>query len=67
MNMKEVISIKYGRNTIAWTKIIHQVQDLLGAKIHTSYKILSTFQGHRNPHVQNIWNLIFFIWKDKVI
>ena len=29
-------------------------------------QMLSKFQGHKNPHGQNVWNLIFFIWKDKV-
>ena len=30
-------------------------------------KILSSFQGHKNSHGQNFWNLIFFIWKGKAI
>ena len=30
-------------------------------------KILSTFQGHKNPHGQNFWNLIFFSFEKKKI
>ena len=42
MGMNEVISIKYGCNIVAWTKLMHprhQVRDLGDAKIHTSSKI----------------------------
>ena len=42
MAIKVVISIKYGWNTIGWAKIRHLrhfVQDLLGAKVHTSCRI----------------------------
>ena len=30
-------------------------------------RILSTFQGLKNPYGQNFWNSIFFFWKDKLI
>ena len=39
--MKKVIYIKYGWNTIVWTKIMHlghKVQNLLGVQIHTTAK-----------------------------
>ena len=35
-----------------WCQNPYQLQNL---------KILSTFQGHKNPHGQNFLNLIFFI------
>ena len=40
--MKEVISVKYGWNTMAWGKTMdqeHKIKNLLGVKIHTSCKI----------------------------
>ena len=42
MDMKAVIFIKYGRNTITWADIMHlkhEVQDLWSVKIHTRCKI----------------------------
>ena len=72
--MKEVISIKYGWNTIALAEIMylgHQVQNLQDVKTHTSWlqnlKILLTFQGHKNKnrHGQNFWKLNFFLSEKK--
>ena len=60
----KVVSIKYGWSTIVLAKIRylrHFVQNLLGVKVHTSYKI-SKFQ----THIDKIFGiLIFFILKKK--
>ena len=71
--MKEVISTKYGWNTIAWAKIIHSGTYIqVHAIIKTSskltrcqnpyqlqnLKILLKFQGHKNPHRWIVWNFL---------
>ena len=63
MVINEVISIKYGWNTIVWTKIMYpgQVQDLLDIKIRTSCKTSNFcwyFRGtttHKMSKVLGIW------------
>ena len=47
-----------GPNSCIWDIMskIYQLQNL---------KIFSTFQGHKNPHGQNFWNLIFFFLSEK--
>ena len=39
---------------LMWCQNPYQQQNL---------KILSTVQGHKNPHAQNFWNLIFIYLK----
>ena len=56
MDIKVVISIKYGWNTIVWAPMRHQrhfVQNLLGVKVHTSCKIPKFWQhfGAKKTHV----------------
>ena len=63
MGLNEVISIKYGWNTIPWNKIIipgHLVQDLLHVKIHTSCKISKFCQDFRGTKMH--MGKIFGIW-----
>ena len=59
----KVVSIKYGWSTIVLAKIRylrHFVQNLLGVKVHTSYKI-SKFQ----THIDKIFEFEFFLYKKK--
>ena len=60
IDIKVVISIKYGWNTIAWAKVKH-----LGHFIQNVWGVskISKFCQHG----QNFWNLIFSIRKYKVI
>ena len=63
IDIEVIISIKHGRNTIAWKKIIH-----LG---HYPYqqqniKILSILQGHKNPYGK-IFGTRYIIINMKVI
>ena len=58
--MKDVISIKYGWNTIAWGRIMHLGQDLLGVKIHTSCKISKLFRGTKS-RIGKIFGICFFL------
>ena len=55
--MKDVISIKYRWNTIAWGRIMHLGQDLLGVKIHTSCKISKLFRGTKSQNFSGAQNL----------
>ena len=72
IDIKVVISIKYGWNNIVWTKIRHLkhfVQYLLGAKAHTICKILKLCQHFMatKTHMDKIFGIwIFLIWHDKV-
>ena len=55
----KVVSIKYGWSTIVLAKIRylrHFVQNLLGVKVHTSYKI-SKFQ----THIDKIFVILIFL------
>ena len=60
MDMKVVISINYGWNTIVWTNIRHLrhiVQNLLGVKVHVGYKILKQ---------KSNWGHVIFIHKSYI-
>ena len=61
MDMKVVNSIKYGWNTIALMKIVRQRHLCQNLYQLQNLKILLKFQGHKNPHGQNFWNLIFYL------
>ena len=73
MDIKVVISIKYGWSTIVWAKIRHLrhfVQSLLGVKVHTSCKISKFCRlfGATKTHVDKIFGICFFFTsKDKII
>ena len=62
MDMEVVISIKYGWNTIVWGKIRHLrhfVQNVLGVKVHASYKIIKFCRhiGASKTHLGKIFGI----------
>ena len=65
IDIKQFISIQYGRNTIVWAKIRQLRHFIENVRCQTPYqlqniKILSTLRGHKNRHGQNFWNFNFF-------
>ena len=65
IDIKVVISIKYVWNTFCLGK--GHASEIFPSNCMMcqkpcqlqNFKILSTFQGQKNPHGQNFWNLIF--------
>ena len=65
IDIKQFISIHYGRNTIAWAKIRQLRHFIQNVSCQNPYQlqnlnILSTLRGHKNRHGQNFWNFNFF-------
>ena len=61
MDIKEIIILKYGSNTIAWAKKTYKLKSLPAAK---SQKFVE-FPGAQRARWTKFLELEFFIWKGK--